>query len=222
MTAYYLGYSNGVLWPVFHYRLDLADFDAGYIAGYRRVNRMFARRLMPQLLPDDVIWVHDYHLIPLAAELRAMGCSSASASSCTSPAAAADPGRDSAHDWLMRALFAYDLVGFQSETDLTHFTRYVVPRTACRAPGPPLARLQPHRDARRAFPIGIDVEEFAGLGAAPDEAATCTNACASEYSRRQAAGGRRPAGLFQGPAAAPARLPRAAAALPRERTTAPR
>ena len=36
--AYYLGYSNGVLWPVFHYRLDLADFDAGYIAGYRRVN----------------------------------------------------------------------------------------------------------------------------------------------------------------------------------------
>ena len=36
--SYYLGYSNGVLWPVFHYRLDLADFDAGYIGGYRRVN----------------------------------------------------------------------------------------------------------------------------------------------------------------------------------------
>ena len=45
--AYYLGYSNGVLWPVFHYRLDLADFDAGYIAGYRRVNQLFARKLKP-------------------------------------------------------------------------------------------------------------------------------------------------------------------------------
>ena len=47
--SYYLGYSNGVLWPVFHYRLDLADFDAGYIEGYRRVNRLFAHKLMPLL-----------------------------------------------------------------------------------------------------------------------------------------------------------------------------
>src|SRR6185436_6384403 len=53
--AYYLGYSNGVLWPVFHYRLDLADFDAGYISGYRRVNQLFARKLLPLLRPDDVI-----------------------------------------------------------------------------------------------------------------------------------------------------------------------
>ena len=55
--SYYLGYSNGVLWPVFHYRLDLADFDAGYIGGYQRVNKLLARKLMPLLLPDDIIWV---------------------------------------------------------------------------------------------------------------------------------------------------------------------
>ena len=72
--SYYHGYSNSVLWPVFHYRLDLADFNASYIAGYRRVNQMFARKLLPLLRDDDVIWVHDYHLIPLAAELRAMRC----------------------------------------------------------------------------------------------------------------------------------------------------
>ena len=36
--SYYHGYSNSVLWPVFHYRLDLADFNARYIAGYRRVS----------------------------------------------------------------------------------------------------------------------------------------------------------------------------------------
>ncbi|MDH5540803.1 MAG: trehalose-6-phosphate synthase, partial [Rhizobacter sp.] len=45
--AYYAGYSNGVLWPVFHYRLDLADFDAADIEGYRRVNRLMAHRLLP-------------------------------------------------------------------------------------------------------------------------------------------------------------------------------
>jgi trehalose 6-phosphate synthase len=42
---------NGVLWPVFHYRLDLADFNAGYIEGYRRVNRLLAHKLQPLLRP---------------------------------------------------------------------------------------------------------------------------------------------------------------------------
>ncbi|MGH8820780.1 MAG: trehalose-6-phosphate synthase, partial [Rhodoferax sp.] len=62
-AGYYLGYSNGVLWPVFHYRLDLARFDAGYFGAYRRVNRLFARQLLPLLRHDDILWVHDYHLI---------------------------------------------------------------------------------------------------------------------------------------------------------------
>ena len=119
--TYYRGYANAVLWPVFHYRLDLADFDAGYIDGYRRVNRMFAHKLMPLLQPDDVIWVHDYHLIPLATELRALGCHQRIGFFLHIPLPpplilAAIP----AHEWLMRALFAYDLVGLQSQADLTH------------------------------------------------------------------------------------------------------
>ena len=57
--SYYHGYSNSVLWPVFHYRLDLADFNASYIAGYRRVNQMFARKLLPLLRDDDVRTVED-------------------------------------------------------------------------------------------------------------------------------------------------------------------
>src|SRR5690606_3871387 len=55
--SYYTGYSNGVLWPVFHYRLDLAKFDKSHTAGYRRVNQLFARKLLPLLRPDDLIWV---------------------------------------------------------------------------------------------------------------------------------------------------------------------
>jgi trehalose 6-phosphate synthase len=82
--AYYLGYSNGVLWPVFHYRLDLANFDAGFIAGYRRVNQLFARRLMPLLQPDDVIWIHDYHLIPWRPSCAPWAAPTALASFCTS------------------------------------------------------------------------------------------------------------------------------------------
>ena len=62
---YYLGYANDVLWPVFHSRLDVAQFEAGYYQRYLEVNRRFARALHPLLKPDDTIWVHDYHMIPL-------------------------------------------------------------------------------------------------------------------------------------------------------------
>ncbi|MDH5205124.1 MAG: alpha,alpha-trehalose-phosphate synthase (UDP-forming) [Hylemonella sp.] len=163
--SYYLGYSNGVLWPVFHYRLDLADFDAGTIEGYRRVNRLFARKLMPLLRPDDILWVHDYHLIPLAAELRAMGCANRIGFFLHIPLPppmilAALPQ----HAWLMRALFSYDLVGFQSEADLTHFSRHIDSEIQAE-------RIDDHhfRCFNRvlrvgAFAIGIDVDEFAALG----------------------------------------------------------
>src|SRR5690606_34467227 len=71
--AYYAGFSNSILWPSFHLRLDLATIEAHWYDGYRRVNQQFARALLALLKPDDVIWVHDYHLIPLASELRQLG-----------------------------------------------------------------------------------------------------------------------------------------------------
>ena len=99
-------FTTGSIWPI----------STWTFAGYRRVNRMFARKLMPLLKPDDLIWVHDYHLIPLAAELRAMGCPNRIGFFLHIPMPpleimAAVPE----HEWLMRSLFAYDLVGFQSE-----------------------------------------------------------------------------------------------------------
>ena len=100
--------------PVFHYRLDLANFDVHFAAGYRRVNQLFAKKLMPLLKPDDLIRVHDFHLIPLAAELRAMGCPNRIGFFLHVPMPpleimAAVPE----HEWLMRSLFMYDLIGFR-------------------------------------------------------------------------------------------------------------
>ncbi|NML42794.1 alpha,alpha-trehalose-phosphate synthase (UDP-forming) [Ramlibacter sp. G-1-2-2] len=182
---FYLGYSNGVLWPVFHYRLDLADFDAGYIAGYRRVNQLFARKLMPLLQPDDVIWVHDYHLIPLAAELRALGCQQRIGFFLHIPLpppliVAAIPG----HDWLIRALFAYDLVGFQSQADLAHFAGYVESEAHAQPLGDGRWRAFGRTVHAGAFPIGIDVEEFTQLTQAP-EAMEMYERMKREYSRRR-------------------------------------
>jgi trehalose 6-phosphate synthase len=183
--AYYAGYSNGVLWPVFHYRLDLADFDAGYIAGYRRVNQLFARKLLPLLRDDDLIWVQDYHLIPLAAELRALGCAQRIGFFLHIPVPpplilAAIPG----HDWLMRALFAYDLVGFQSEADHSHFRRYVETEAHAQSLGDGRWRAFNRTVQAGAFPIGIDVDEFTALADAPD-GREMYERMRREYSRRK-------------------------------------
>ena len=59
---YYNGFANRVLWPVLHYRQDLAEFSRRDLTGYLRVNDRFADLIMAHLEPDDVIWVHDYHL----------------------------------------------------------------------------------------------------------------------------------------------------------------
>ena len=68
--GYYAGFSNRTLWPVCHYRVDLATFEPADYAAYRAVNRRFAEALRPHLRDDDLVWIHDYHLIPLATELR--------------------------------------------------------------------------------------------------------------------------------------------------------
>lgn len=183
--TYYLGYANDVLWPVFHYRLDLANFDVRFAAGYRRVNWLFAQKLLPLLRPDDLIWVHDYHLIPLAAELRAMGCGNRIGFFLHIPMPpplimAAIPE----HEWLMRSLFAYDLVGFQSEVDVTHFTHYVESEAHAQRVGADRMGAFNRTLQVGAYPIGIDVDEFANLANAR-EARETFERMREEYSRRR-------------------------------------
>ena len=159
--AFYLGYSNGVLWPVFHYRLDLADFDAGYISGYRRVNQLFAQAAAAAC-PDDVIWVHDYHLIAGGGTART-GLPAAHRLLPAHPAAAAaDPGRDP-RPRLADPRPVRLRPGRVPEQGGPASLRYVETE----------AHAQPLDDSRwrafgrtvhaGAFPIGIDVEEFTGL-----------------------------------------------------------
>ncbi len=183
--SYYLGYSNGVLWPVFHYRLDLADFDAGYIGGYRRVNHLLASKLAPLLRPDDLIWVHDYHLIPMAAELRALGCKNRIGFFLHIPLPpplilAAIPQ----HVWLVRLLFAYDLLGFQSQADLGHFSHYVGHEAGAEPAGEHQFRAFGRKVRAQAFPIGIDVDEFIALSHARD-ADDLYQRMKDEFSRRR-------------------------------------
>jgi trehalose 6-phosphate synthase len=161
---YYNGYANSTLWPLFHYRLDLAEFSRRNYAGYLRVNRHFAKMLMPLLLPDDLIWVHDYHLIPLAYELRRLGATQRIGFFLHTPFPALEvllalP----MHEILVRSLCAYEVVGFQTENDLRAFQDYVVREAQGRLVGDRTVVAYGRSFSADAFPIGLDTENVARL-----------------------------------------------------------
>jgi len=149
------------------------------------VNRLFARKLTTLLRLDDVIWVHDYHLIPLAAELRALGCRQRIGFFLhiplpPPPILAAIPG----HEWLMRSFFAYDLVGLQSRVDADHFARFVQEEAHANALGDGEFEAYGRRVVARAFPIGIDVDEFRRLAGSAESRET-EAMLRDQYSKRR-------------------------------------
>ncbi|MBN8928349.1 MAG: trehalose-6-phosphate synthase [Rhodospirillales bacterium 69-11] len=113
--GFYVHFANGVLWPLLHFRLGLMTFRSEDYAAYRAVNRRFAATLAPLLRPDDLIWVHDYHLIPLAAELRALGVRNRIGFFLHTPFVppAIMQALPRANE-LLEALCAYDVTGFHT------------------------------------------------------------------------------------------------------------
>ena len=150
---FYQGFANATLWPTLHYRLGLAQFDRQDYIGYRAVNAAFAVALAPLLRDDDLVWVHDFHLFPLGAELRAGGAKQRlgfflhvpfppRALFCALPRG----------DELLRDLAAFDVIGVQTEEDAENLSAAL------------LAENMPEAAQRvAAFPIGIDAEGFAAM-----------------------------------------------------------
>lgn len=156
---YYNGYANRTLWPLFHYRLDLAEFNRRFYTGYHRVNGHFANKLVPLLRDDDLIWVHDYHLIPMAEQLRTAGCRQRIGFFLHIPWPSLEillalPN----HESLVRAICAYDLVGFQTENDLNAFRDYIVNEAQGTVSASGLVEAFGRSLTVDVFPIGIDTE----------------------------------------------------------------
>ena len=159
---YYNGFANRVLWPVLHYRQDLAEFSRRDLSGYLRVNTHFANLLSRHLKPDDVIWVHDYHLMPLAQELRGRGHQNRIGFFLHIPmpppeVVAAMPH----HERILGALASYDLVGFQTDTDTANFARYVAKQFGT---SPHLGSLASQGMRIGTFPVGIETQQFQNMG----------------------------------------------------------
>jgi trehalose 6-phosphate synthase len=158
---YYNGFANRVLWPILHYRLDLTEFSRRDLSGYMRVNEHFADQLVKVLEADDIVWVHDYHLIPLARALRARGLTNRIGFFLHIPMPppeiiTAMPN----HENLIPALCHYDLVGFQTHGDAANFARYLAGELG--TPAHLSRRLGTGDRVMRigSFPVGIETRPF--------------------------------------------------------------
>ncbi|HEY7977011.1 MAG TPA: trehalose-6-phosphate synthase [Rhizomicrobium sp.] len=119
---FYIGYANSSLWPLLHFRQGLLEFRREDLEGYRAVNQLYSKSLQPLLQPDDLIWVHDYHLIPMGGQLRRLGVRNRVGFYLHIPFvphsvfSALPQG-----DRLLQDMCEYDVVGFQTEEHRADF-----------------------------------------------------------------------------------------------------
>jgi len=181
---FYLGFANRALWPAMHFRLGLTDFSREDYEGYNRVNERFARALASRLRPDDLVWVHDYHLLPFGQRLRELGvnCRIGYFHHIPWPPVEVFGAVPSSTD-LLTAMAAYDLIGLQTAADAENLTRSMLDRVEGAGAVPGGVSVGGHTVRIDGFPIGIDANEFADLSKRAAQNAVVRQAIRSFGSR---------------------------------------
>ena len=161
VDEYYNGYANRTLWPLFHYRIDLAEYETGFGKGYERVNKRFADSLGPLIEPEDMVWVHDYHLLPLGSRLRERGNKNKIGFFLHIPW----PPRNLLvalpfHERLVLTMLDYDLIGFQDEESVDSFLGYCRKELQADVREDGTVTYDGRSVKVAAFPIGLDYDEF--------------------------------------------------------------
>lgn len=165
---YYNQFSNAVLWPAFHYRLDLVNFQRDAWEGYQRVNSLLADKLKPLVNEDDILWIHDYHLLPFAAELRKRGINNRIGFFLHIPFPTPEIFNAlPPHQELLEQLCDYDLLGFQTENDRVAFLDCLASQTRLTAQGENTHSAYGKTFRTEVYPIGIEPDEIAEQAAGP-------------------------------------------------------
>jgi trehalose 6-phosphate synthase/phosphatase len=166
--AYYKGFANEILWPLFHDLIGYCNFDPNYWDAYQRVSEKFARVIADNIKATDFIWIHDYHLIGVVAKLRAMGISNKIGFFLHIPFPPADifarlPWRFEIINFFLQ----YDIIGFQSLRDRRNFfqcIRHYIPDLRGSGRGRLISLYIQKKELRIGiFPISIDYHAFRNL-----------------------------------------------------------
>ena len=165
VRGFYHGFSNEVIWPLFHDLTSLCNFEPAYWRTYCDVNRKYARVVTARAGRGDFVWVHDYHLMNVAREMRAQGTEARLGFFLHIPFPAPDvflklPWRKP----IIEALLEYDLLGFQTVRDRRNFAAcldVLAPEVKVEGRGTLLTARSPARTVRfGSFPISIDYNAF--------------------------------------------------------------
>ena len=165
---HYEGYSNGVLWPLFHYFLESVDHVPGDFEAYRQVNERFADTIMQHARPGDRIWIHDYHLMLLPMMLRERLPSARIGFFLHIPFPSSEVFRVLPQaEEILRGIVGADLIGLHTFDYVRHLaTSYR------RLSGSEMERdvieWERGRCHIRAFPLGVDARRFFELAASPE------------------------------------------------------
>ena len=159
---YYNGFSNDALWPLLHYMPSKFRFRESDWQAYDAVNARFADSLAPLLAPRDLVWIHDYHLIPLARQLRERGARQPLGLFLHTPFPYFEVLRVlPRYRELLLDLLQFDVIGFQTESDLLSFQSCVarVFGSEC-VLGERDVRCGDRTVATDVFPIGVEVDRL--------------------------------------------------------------
>lgn len=160
--AFYVSFANGALWPLLHFRLALVNYRSEDYGSYRAMNRRFAEALAPMLQPDDLVWVHDYHLIPLGEMLRELGANNRLGFFLHTPFV--PPALLQAlprADELLGAMCAYDVVGFHTTTYRDAYLNCLREILGVRHDAQGRVVYRGQASQAIADPVGIDADAFA-------------------------------------------------------------
>ena len=184
--AYYNGFCNNTLWPLFHYRAGFFEYQRPEFEAYTAVNELFARKLAPLLKPSDVVWVHDFHLIPLGAFLRQLGETQPLGFFLHTPLPSFEVLRAlPVYKELLTQWCAYDIVGFQTGRDLRAFVEALSqPEIGGQVLGDGSIRCGSRIVRAGVFPIGIDAAACAKLASAHSASRRLENIRASLHARQ--------------------------------------
>jgi trehalose 6-phosphate synthase/phosphatase len=164
MEQFYLGFCNATIWPLFHYFTSYAIYQPPFWDQYKQINQLFAEALGEILRADDVVWVHDYHLMLLPALLKARHSQLSVGFFLHIPFPSFEVFRLLPAEWrrdILEGLLGADLVGFHTYEYTHHFLQSVLRILGYEHHlGQVVAK--DHVVRVDTFPMGIDVDKFAG------------------------------------------------------------
>ena len=157
-AGYYEGFSNGAVWPLFHYLLEHCDFDPAAFEDYKRVNERFAEKILEHAKDDDTIWIHDYQLMLVPTMLREKLPGARIGFFLHIPFPSSEVFRVmQQREELLRGLLGADLIGvhtFEYADNLTRSFRRVLGHESRQG----VVNLSGRKVRVEAHPLGIDVE----------------------------------------------------------------